>query len=526
MNFHFSSQQAAGSLIFYTGKNYAGPGTPVVHGATGQIAANSASWNYQSVAMSGMQSFVFSSVNTGDASVNYLGHIEDIISVNISDLTQLYPSSDQFPLNYLGLDPTTAALVWLEMDAGQPAPNAVASTAQVGGSTTNITTLTLPGRPGALGIVARAEGSAVVANCRYGDYNTSDGIVTWNGTGTVVLEYLGGTVTLISATGFPTGWSFSNPQMQGDGSWVIKLAGGIPDSNIITTITANPGSIIDDGVSASVITATVENGSGQPVAGVTVNWSTTLGSVTPLSSLTGADGTATTSLTDNGVPGTATVTASLDNGSSKSVQVAVTEPAPTVLHVYCSTGAPLNTGMLAAVQPTNKVALYGTPGTMVTLSVTGSAKFKSTNSSSATLTLASDGYGLAEVFNTLSENVTVTATASATSVNATMSFAGTSDKGAVYVNTMTPADNHTPGTFYWWDYEAAGVTAVTLSLTGSAHFADGTQTGIFSLNAKNGAVAINVFDAAAETVIATLTPDSPYYVPSSENMAFISYQPV
>ena len=151
-----------------------GAGHPVSHGLTGQMAASSASWTYQSVAMSGMQAFINSTVNPGDASMVYLGHQEDLVTVSQSDLTLLYPSSDQFPLNYLGLDPALATVVWLDVDAMQAAPNAVASFAQVGGSLTSLTTLSLPGRLGVLGIAGK-DGNLVAASCPYGEYDASRG---------------------------------------------------------------------------------------------------------------------------------------------------------------------------------------------------------------------------------------------------------------------------------------------------------------------------------------------------------------
>ncbi|QMM55236.1 Ig-like domain-containing protein (plasmid) [Enterobacter sp. RHB15-C17] len=317
---------AGNSLIFYTGKNYAGTAQSVSHGVTGVLAASTTSWSEQSVAMSGMQAFVSSTVNAGDASMVYLGHQEDLVTVSQTDLTLLYPSSDQFPLNYLGLDPAQAVMVWLDVDAAQAAPNAVASTALVGASPTTLTTLSLPGRPGLLGCVAKIGGSSVIANCAYGDYNTADGTVAWSGAGMLILEYTGGGISLIDGGGFPDGWTFSDPQLQGDGSWVVTLNGGVPASDTISTVTANPGSITDDGVSASVITAKVVDGTGQPASGVTVTWSTTLGNLSATSSVTGADGTATTTLTDSGTPGTATVTAAI-TGSSKTVGVTVTDSA-------------------------------------------------------------------------------------------------------------------------------------------------------------------------------------------------------
>ena len=178
----------------------------------GTLANTSIGWAYNSVAMSDMHSAVLSQVNINDSSINYQQHIEDVITANISSLPALYPSS-QLPLQYLGLDPAVVAVVWLEMDDNQASPNALASTSQVGGSTTNDHYTYPSWQPPACRLRPLAEGSSVVANCRLGDYNTASGTVNWAGNGTVVLEYLGGMIKLISTSGFPTGWSFGAPQM-------------------------------------------------------------------------------------------------------------------------------------------------------------------------------------------------------------------------------------------------------------------------------------------------------------------------
>ncbi|EFE08605.1 Ig-like domain-containing protein [Citrobacter youngae] len=316
---------AGTSLILYTGKNYAGTQQSVTHGVTGELAASSASWDYASAAMSSMQVFIFSDVSTADASASYLGHAEDLLSTSVSDLTALYPSATQFPLNFLGLNPAIATLVRLVIDPEQAAPDAVASTAQVGGSTTNITTLSLQGHPGALGFVSLTEGSSVVATCPYGTYNSADGTIDWSGKmGSVALEYTGGRIVVVSTSGFPDGWDFGAPEQQADGSWTVALNGGVPAGNEIAAISASPASIVNDGSSASVITASVVNANGLPVSGVTVNWSTTAGSLSVASSVTSANGKATTSLTDSGAAGLVTVTAAI-SGSSKSTQVTVTD---------------------------------------------------------------------------------------------------------------------------------------------------------------------------------------------------------
>ncbi|WP_330986280.1 MULTISPECIES: beta strand repeat-containing protein [Enterobacterales] len=94
-------------------------------------------------------------------------------------------------------------------------------------------------------------------------------------------------------------------------------------SYIIQSLTSDKDSIFNDGTDAAALTATVHDGSGNMVAGATVYWSTTLGSVTPATSVTGADGKATSTLTDSGDTGTTQVTASLDNGSTKTIGIIV-----------------------------------------------------------------------------------------------------------------------------------------------------------------------------------------------------------
>lgn len=320
------------SLLFYTGANYGGNYTSVAHGVMGTLANTSIGWAYNSVAMSDMHAAVLSQVNINDSSINYQQHIEDVITANISSLPALYPSA-QLPLQYLGLDPAVVAVVWLEMDDNQASPNALASTSQVGGSTTNVTTLTLPGHRGMLSFVPLAEGSSVVANCRLGDYNTASGTVNWAGNGTVVLEYLGGMIKLISTSGFPTGWSFGAPQMNSDGSWKVVLNGGSTSADFISDLTSDKTSIADNGADIATLTATVKDSiNGLVKSGVTVNWSSTLGNLNTLSSVTDSNGQANVQLSDNDAPGTATVTAAI-SGNSKSVNLIVSAD-PAGLSLY------------------------------------------------------------------------------------------------------------------------------------------------------------------------------------------------
>lgn len=318
--------EASGSLRFYTGINYSGTSLSVAHGATGPLATSSDNWTYRSVAMSGMHAFCWSEVNTADTSLNDQNHTESLITTDIADLAASYAAS-AFPLAYLGVDPEVATPVWLNMSAVTGDMNAVASTSVVGGSTTSITTLSLPGIEGVAGFIGLTAGSSVVATCSYGTYNTDTGQVVWSGlnTGTLVLEYTGGAVTILSATGFPDGWSFAAPAMQTDGSWKITVGGGAASGNVISNLMSDKSSISNDGQSTAVLTATVTDSSGLPVANVSVNWSAVPGDLSAASSVTDASGQATVALTDTGDTGSSVVSAALDNGSTKSVSVTLTD---------------------------------------------------------------------------------------------------------------------------------------------------------------------------------------------------------
>ncbi|MCP2006264.1 UNVERIFIED_ORG: hypothetical protein J2Y78_004918 [Buttiauxella agrestis ATCC 33320] len=493
------------SLIFYTGKNYAGTAKSVSHGITGVLAANTTSWNEQSVAMSAMQVFISSSVNTGDTSVVYLGHQEEMVTVSQSDLTLLYPSSDQFPLNYLGLDPVQAVVVWLEVDAAQAAPNAVASNALVGASPTTITTLSLPGRPGLLGCVAKIGGSSVIANCAYGDYNTADGTVAWEGTGTLILEYTGGSITLINDGGFPEGWTFSDPQLQGDGSWAVTLNGGSA-SDTISTVAANPGSITDDGISASVITARVVDGHGQPAGGVTVSWSSSLGSVSPQSSETGADGTATTTLTDVDAPGMATVTVAI-TGSSETVDVTVADSAA---------NAPMKVYFIDNTSPPdgrNRISAYCNELLSVKVTVDGQAEFVGGDGTKTyATTLSPYGPNIINLVDSVVELVNVTVTpddTTASPVSASMAFVQPLDVGyhnKISFNQNIPADGITYCSLKVYGTNG-GTLSIGIKLGGSAHFAETLEKEWYIADYTGGycTAQVKIVDLVAETVPVTVT---------------------
>lgn len=83
-----------------------------------------------------------------------------------------------------------------------------------------------------------------------------------------------------------------------------------------TTISAN-------GQDNATVTASVKSKTGATVAGVTVNWTTTLGNLSSAATTTDDTGTANVTLSST-TPGEAIITAALDNGSRQSTWIDVT----------------------------------------------------------------------------------------------------------------------------------------------------------------------------------------------------------
>jgi hypothetical protein len=99
----------------------------------------------------------------------------------------------------------------------------------------------------------------------------------------------------------------------GNGRFVVVgdpgtiLTSAVPPGSV--TVVANPTSITADGTSTAALTATVLDADGNPLSGVTVGFTTSLGTLTTPSAVTNALGVATDTLTSSATPGTATVTA-------------------------------------------------------------------------------------------------------------------------------------------------------------------------------------------------------------------------
>ncbi|MCK4903421.1 MAG: Ig-like domain-containing protein [Candidatus Marinimicrobia bacterium] len=83
--------------------------------------------------------------------------------------------------------------------------------------------------------------------------------------------------------------------------------------------------LLADGKSSTIITAVLKDSVGNPMPDVTVNFTTTLGTLIPQVALTNSDGVATTVLTSESVEGVATITAT--SGIVKSIDIKFYGPA-------------------------------------------------------------------------------------------------------------------------------------------------------------------------------------------------------
>lgn len=223
-----SNHNATSSLVYYSLPNYAGTPTVVSHGDTGIIAASASIWNELSLSApgtDGIYSYIWSSVDTGNPTQSYTGHIEQYITANIPDLMAAFPSP-QYSLQYLGIDSNLATPVIIQADSTFPEQNCFASTAIVYGSTTSVTTLVLPGNSGAMAFIGPVNGASALATLMTGTFDSDTGLITWQGSASVMLVYSDDQVSISSTTGLPDGWSFGTPVQQSDGSWLITLSSG------------------------------------------------------------------------------------------------------------------------------------------------------------------------------------------------------------------------------------------------------------------------------------------------------------
>lgn len=226
------------TLVFYSEPNEAGVPIQVTHGLMGIIATSDSDWREKSVSILGtdnLHAWISSSVETSLSTKCYFNHVEEMATHTINFLQNAYPSP-QYTLGFMGVDSDLATLVTLALDASTTPdqPDALAATWRLPESNSQLTTLSLPTQPGALGFVGTTQGSSTLITALYGIFNTANGEVAWTGSGSLMLNWDGQQVYLSDITGFPSGWTFGTPVLQPDGSWLVALGSGpAEDSGIL-----------------------------------------------------------------------------------------------------------------------------------------------------------------------------------------------------------------------------------------------------------------------------------------------------
>jgi len=171
-------------------------------------------------------------------------------------------------------------------------------------------------------------------------------------------------------------------------SALVLITSGAPAS---IDIVAEPNRIVADGVTASRIIATVKDAMNNPVAGATVTFSATMGTVAPQTSLTNSQGIATATFTSTSV-GTACVTATCGLVSNR-VTVTVIKGIPATVAVSSDVDevfvqdvgkTPTEATLTVTVRDANNAPVSGVPVFLtttlgsVTSSVTTDAQGKAT----------------------------------------------------------------------------------------------------------------------------------------------------
>ncbi|MDA8145520.1 MAG: G1 family endopeptidase, partial [Thermaerobacter sp.] len=181
------------------------------------------------------------------------------------------------------------------------------------------------------------------------------------------------------------------------------------------SVTASPTSVPANGTAASGITATVTDAAGAPLAGVTVDFATTLGTLSATSATTDAQGQAQVSLTSTAA-GPATVTGSAQ-GVSGTAQVTFTPVVSKVSVTASPSSVPANgtaaSGITATVTDAAGAPLSGITVDFTTTLGTLSAASATTNA---------QGQAQVSLTSTAAGTATVTATAQGVSGTAQVTF--------------------------------------------------------------------------------------------------------
>ncbi|ALS68415.1 hypothetical protein AT395_25065 (plasmid) [Pandoraea apista] len=284
--------------------------------------------------------------------------------------------------------------------------------------------------------------SALTATVKDGNGNAMGAGVTVNWTTTA--GSLAGTSSVTDASGIAT-MTLKSATTVGVATVTAAAVAGSKTANVtfvpdtatagVVSLMANPISITANGSSTSALTASVKDASGNTVgAGVTVNWSTTAGSLTGTSSVTDASGIATMTLKSATTAGTATVTAAAVAGS-KTASVAFVPDTATA-------------GVVSLVANPTSIAANGSSTSTLTATV------KDANGNAL-------GAGIAVNWSTTAGSLTGTSSVTNASGVATMTLTSPTTVGVATVTAAAVAGSKTASVTFVGDPATARVVSLT-----------------------------------------------------------------
>ena len=302
------------------------------------------------------------------------------------------------------------------------------------------------------------------------------------------------------------------------------------------TVAAGTGSLVADGVSSTLIRATVLNTSGGAASGVTVTFATTLGTfTTPATAVTNAAGIAEATLKSGTTVGTATVTGSASGFSSQAAVVfAAGAPATVTLTAAPSTVNPADsTTVTAVVKDTNSNPVVGetvnfsvstnnSGGSLGNVSAVTNVNGEASVTYTAGSTAGSDTLKATAASNGTNNTATVTVSATAVVVGSISVAAGASSlvadgAGSTLIRaTVTDTSSEAaPGVTVTFATTLGTFTTSTTGVTNSAGIAEatlktGTTVGTATVTATasgfSSRVSVQFVAGAPSTVTVTAAP--------------------
>ena len=312
-----------GNVMLYSETRYQGEMSELEEHDSVQIRTTSGQWLWRSARVSA-ERLLSRTVIQDENTFNFWGYADDFHVTDIADITTLYGSetSPKVAATALGGNDIVIRSTLLSSD---PTSLLVACAEQSWPSAMTTATLTAAGK-GTNGIIAVIDKTQkmTIVPLLVGTLNSA-GRATWNSTTSLIVSWdevnqmpvamLSGGDAEDLLLGSVTATAFS-------GEYTVPLI--IRKSqNSITSLTSDKNTILLNGSDSALITATVTNGRQVPQEDTTVHWTSTSGNLSNQSSLTNAQGNASTSLLAT-QEGKITVTATLENGNSKSVTVSAT----------------------------------------------------------------------------------------------------------------------------------------------------------------------------------------------------------